>query len=198
MTLMAFVFAVNAGAQFIPQPMEYNPDANDDEFIGVDDVIGILALYDNAFDNGDSTEIFVVDFVGQEDSTFVIPESADICYFEWLPEFLDVPAAENPYCINQAYLKCVLPAGNSLKFMSVIMKFGWKTTILMNPHPQWNVHPSVDCYNGSLAFEGLDWRRNGPSILDDSVISFGWSGQHGIEESFILVRHMDGTWHRIE
>ena len=48
---------VTAFGQFIPQPMGYNPDVNGDEFIGVDDVMGTLALYDNAFDNGDSLVI---------------------------------------------------------------------------------------------------------------------------------------------
>lgn len=192
---MAFAIALNA--QFIPQPMGYNPDSNSDGAIGSEDLMGMLSLYGTEFDNGDSTEIFMVDFVGVEDSTFVIPESTDICFIEWLPEFLDVPAEENPYCINEAQMKCVLPAGNTLKFMSVIMKMGWKTTIPMNPHPQWNINTSVDCYGGSLAFEGLDWRRNGPPVMDDGVVSFGWTGQHGIEESLIFVRHLDGTWHRM-
>ena len=45
---------VTAFGQFIPQPNAYNPDANGDSFIGVDDVIGTLALYGNAFETGDS------------------------------------------------------------------------------------------------------------------------------------------------
>ena len=80
---MAFAIALNA--QFIPQPMGYNPDSNSDGAIGSEDLMGMLSLYGTEFDNGDSTEIFMVDFVGVEDSTFVIPESTDICYFEWLP-----------------------------------------------------------------------------------------------------------------
>ena len=89
-TILFLLFALTLGTafgQFIPQPMGYNPDANSDGFIGVDDVLETLVLFGNAFDNGDSTDIFVVNFVGQEDSTFVIPEYTDICYFEWLPEF---------------------------------------------------------------------------------------------------------------
>lgn len=66
--------------------------SDSDGAIGSEDLMGMLSLYGTVFDNGDSTEIFMVGFVGIEDSTFVIPESTDICYFEWLPEFLDVPA----------------------------------------------------------------------------------------------------------
>ena len=169
--------------------------SDSDGAIGSEDLMGMLSLYGTVFDNGDSTEIFMVDFVGIEDSTFVIPESTDICYFEWLPEFLDVPAEENPYCINEAQLKCILPAGNTLKFMSLIMRMGWQTTTTMSPPPQWNVHPSVNCYNGSLSFEGLHWRRNGPNFYDDSVFGLGWGGQNGLVTTSIFVRHLDGTWH---
>ena len=56
-TILTIFFALTLGTafgQFIPQPMGYNPDVNGDEFIGVDDVMGTLALYDNPFENGDS------------------------------------------------------------------------------------------------------------------------------------------------
>jgi len=194
--LVACLFSSSlAFGQFIPQPMGYNPDANSDGFIGVDDVLETLVLFGNAFENGDSTDIFVVNFVGQEDSTFVIPESTDICYFEWLPEFLDIPAEDNPYCINPAQMKCVLPAGNTLKFMSVMMKMGWKVNDTSTPYPSWNINPSTNCYSGELSFEALVWRRYGPNILDDNAFGFGWTGQYGLVTSSIFVRHLDGTWH---
>ena len=46
-TLLALLLSYSMLGQFIPQPMGYNPDANGDQFIGVDDVMGTLALYDN-------------------------------------------------------------------------------------------------------------------------------------------------------
>ena len=52
---------LTAFGQFIPQPNAYNPDANGDAFIGVDDVMGTLALFGNAFQNSDSLNIVVAD-----------------------------------------------------------------------------------------------------------------------------------------
>ena len=49
---MAFAFALNA--QFIPQPMGYNPDSNSDGAIGSEDLMGLLSFYGTEFDNGDS------------------------------------------------------------------------------------------------------------------------------------------------
>ncbi len=200
-TIFSLLFASTLGlafGQFIPQPMGYNPDENGDAFISVTDLQGMLALYGNAFDNGDSTDIFVVDFVGQEDSTFVIPETTDICYFEWLPEFQDVPEEENYYCINESNLfplRGVLPAGNTLKFMTIIVKAGWKTTDY--EFISWNTHPGVYCYATELKLEGLSWRRRGSNLMDDSVIEVSWNWD-GKVVSFIVVRHLDGTWHRLD
>ena len=57
---MAFAIALNA--QFIPQPMGYNPDVNGDELIGVEDLMGTLSLYGNPFDNGDSVIVQIINF----------------------------------------------------------------------------------------------------------------------------------------
>lgn len=81
-TILSLLFAVTLGTafgQFIPQPMGYNPDVNGDEFIGVDDVMGTLALYDNAFDNGDSI-VSVFETVTVPNDTIVVDDSVDILY----------------------------------------------------------------------------------------------------------------------
>ena len=54
LSLLLFLALGRAFGQFIPQPMGYNPDENGDAFISVTDLQGMLALYGNAFDNGDS------------------------------------------------------------------------------------------------------------------------------------------------
>ena len=61
-TLLALLMSCSMFGQFIPQPMGYNPDANGDSFIGVDDVMGTLALYGNTFDNGDSLVIKSINY----------------------------------------------------------------------------------------------------------------------------------------
>ena len=86
-TILSLLFALTlatAFGQFIPQPMGYNPDVNGDEFIGVDDVMGTLALYDNAFDNGDSIATLSINFPADYDvwpnAIVGIPDSLDIIY----------------------------------------------------------------------------------------------------------------------
>ena len=61
-TLLTLLLPYSMLGQFIPQPMGYNPDANGDSFIGVDDVMGTLALYGNTFDNGDSLVIKYINY----------------------------------------------------------------------------------------------------------------------------------------
>ena len=67
---------VTAFGQFIPQPNAYNPDANGDSFIGVDDVMGTLALFGKAFDNGDSLQI--MDLEMPETGLYEIDPGTDI------------------------------------------------------------------------------------------------------------------------
>ena len=68
-----------AFGQFIPQPTGYNPDENGDNLIGVNDLQGLLALYGNAFDNGDST-ISVFEAISTPSDTVEIDENTDLVY----------------------------------------------------------------------------------------------------------------------
>ena len=80
---------VTAFGQFIPQPNAYNPDANGDSFIGVDDVMGTLALFGNAFDNGDSLQTLTLEFSqagldaggqGSWVNKYELPEGIDVLF----------------------------------------------------------------------------------------------------------------------
>ena len=103
----------SATAQFIPQPLGYNPDENADGLIGVGDLQGLLALYGNAFDNGDSTEIETITFSAEDQAIGgsgyslgsdgcclrSISESSDIVYLhssDYADDlFIELPAAES-------------------------------------------------------------------------------------------------------
>ena len=110
-TILSLLFALTLGTafgQFIPQPMGYNPDVNGDEFIGVDDVMGTLALYDNAFDNGDST-VTVHLTVSEDNGLYSIPESADVAYI----------TADGP---ENSSFNLILPSGDGFKSLVIFVK----------------------------------------------------------------------------
>ena len=114
-----FTFALYAHccAQFIPQPMGYNPDENLDGLIGAGDLQGLLALYGNTFDNEDSLEIgffeLPEDFEDFDEqnvtspSTLHIEESIDLVYL-----------VQNDY--GYAYLQ--LPSGDTWKVLQVFIR----------------------------------------------------------------------------
>ena len=80
LTAIACFFALSMSAQFIPQPMGYNPDSNNDAFVGIDDLMAVLSLYGTPYDSGDSVEVVTLDFTGFENDTLSAPEAADIVY----------------------------------------------------------------------------------------------------------------------
>lgn len=120
-TILSLLFALTLGTafgQFIPQPMGYNPDVNGDEFIGVDDVMGTLALYNSPFDNGDSLVIKQINFpqdagtYADTDVDVVVDESWDIVYLH-----------------NQettTLLKASLPSGSGYKVVQFFVKHDYQ------------------------------------------------------------------------
>ena len=52
----------------IAQQMPYNPDANGDDFVGVDDVLGVLGVYDTALMQPD----LECDYEGTEFESFIV------------------------------------------------------------------------------------------------------------------------------
>ena len=108
LTAIACFFALSMSAQFIPQPMGYNPDSNSDAFVGIDDLMAVLSLYGTPFDNGDSVQIAELSFVGNYLDTLEIPESADIIYIY----------DEIVFGTNSRHLK--LPMGSGFKSIMVV------------------------------------------------------------------------------
>ena len=101
--------------------MGYNPDANGDEFIGVDDVIGTLALFGNSFSNNDSIMTMDVTFP-------IVNEAGEELHFD-LPDFFVIP--EDVDVLNLTSLAfeesgshplLKLPQGNGFKTLLVFAK----------------------------------------------------------------------------
>ena len=109
-TLLALLLSYSMLGQFIPQPMGYNPDANGDEFIGVDDIIGALALFGNPFYNGDSLEIEQLSFSTYQASHFQIPNQTDVLYIDF----------ESPNW-SVAPMNFALPQGEGFKSLLIFM-----------------------------------------------------------------------------
>ena len=91
-------------AQFIPQPMGYNPDSNSDGFVGAEDLMGLLSLYGTPYDNGDSVDVVTLDFTGVENDTLSVPEGADVIY---------LLSGDSVTQYNDRYV--LLPSGTSWK-----------------------------------------------------------------------------------
>lgn len=102
------------------QQMPYNPDANGDDFVGVDDVLGVLGVYDTALLQPDlqcdyeGTELEQL-FIGISDGTRVL----DSVYVEY--SLLDTiyyfapgcpDAIAQPTLLERAYMTHALPPPN--------------------------------------------------------------------------------------
>ena len=89
------------------QQMPYNPDANGDDFVGVDDVLGVLGVYDTALMQPDLT----CDYEGTDleqligglfDQTLVL----DSVYVEYL--YSDSILTYLPGCPDPVYIETIL------------------------------------------------------------------------------------------
>ena len=114
-TLLALLLSYSMLGQFIPQPMGYNPDANGDSFIGVDDLTGMLALYGNAFQNDDTLNIKTIEFPEEYDLYplnqflgYTISEDWDILYLNQKEDegvSLYLPSGTG-YKVVQVFVSC--------------------------------------------------------------------------------------------
>ena len=52
MKLLTTLFSGLVTFAAVAQQMPYNPDSNGDDFVGVDDVLGVLGVYDTALMHG--------------------------------------------------------------------------------------------------------------------------------------------------
>ena len=116
---------LTAFGQFIPQPNAYNPDANGDSFIGVDDVMGTLALYNSPFNNGDSINTMELTFNGDaiiqaynglNDTISVL--FPDLIY---IPEEVDILVLDALDSENNVDASFALPEGPGFKSLLVFM-----------------------------------------------------------------------------
>ena len=102
-TLLAALVAFAATAQQMP----YNPDANGDDFVGVDDVLGVLGVYDTALMQPDLTcDYEGTDFeqmiIGLIEGTLIL----DSVYVEYL--LLDTATYFTPGCPDEVVEPIVL------------------------------------------------------------------------------------------
>ena len=91
----------------LAQQMPYNPDANGDDFVGVDDVLGVLGVYDTALMQPD----LQCDYEGTELEEFTGGHFAgdlilDSVYVEYL--FVDSVETFLPGCPQPVYIETVL------------------------------------------------------------------------------------------
>ena len=102
-TLLTMAITLTGMAQQMP----YNPDANGDDFVGVDDVLGVLGVYDTALMQPDLT----CDYEGTDleqligglfDQTLVL----DSVYVEYL--FSDSVLTYLPGCPDPVYIETIL------------------------------------------------------------------------------------------
>ena len=102
-TLFSALFIVAASAQQMP----YNPDANGDDFVGVDDVLGVLGVYDTALMQPDlQCDYEGTDFeqmiIGLIEGTLIL----DSVYVEYL--LLDTATYFTPGCPDEVVEPIVL------------------------------------------------------------------------------------------
>ena len=115
-TLLALLLSCSMLGQFIPQPMGYNPDANGDSFIGVDDVMGTLSVYNSFFANNDSLELGFFEF--PQDLNYQTSETDGVGDFS-VGDSLDlVYLVQNDY----SFVHIHLPSGNTWKVLQIFYR----------------------------------------------------------------------------
>ena len=113
MTLAALLVSTLSLAQFTP----YNPDADNDQFVGAQDLLAFLPLFGEDWDL-DSLVIYGVtelsapewcDLPGNQNSCLVdkvVPQDADVVYFEGEPSItyhLILPEMPKPFILFGGY-----------------------------------------------------------------------------------------------
>ena len=178
-------------SQFIPQPMGYNPDSNGDEFIGVDDLTGMLALFGNTFLTSDSLGSMVFDWEENQNDTLLIPEDVSILYLQDTDPYLDVTQSEFP-----RYRHACLPTGTSWKALIVFYDYTiqWET---------FDDYASSNSENTSfIEYKILHERMAGPYweplgiqwVELSKQYCFGGTSECGYN---IFLRDQFGRWHKM-
>ena len=100
--------------------MGYNPDENSDGLIGAGDLHGLLALYGNNFDNGDSTAIehMTFSFEDQALGGSGYSLSQDGCCLRSISESTDIVYLHNVDFCDNIFVE--LPVADSFKTLLVL------------------------------------------------------------------------------
>lgn len=124
LAIALFTSTTVVSGQFFPQDAEYNPDVDGDQYIGVNDILGILPLFGNAFSSADSIAVENVTVGynhrcwpdGSNGSPVILPD-VDVVYLDVNPYLnADFPSAYETYnCF-----KVKLPSGAGFKTLLVI------------------------------------------------------------------------------
>ena len=162
---------LTALGQFIPQPNAYNPDANGDSFIGVDDVMGTLALFGNAFETSDSLQSLSLEF-SQESIQSDGPGTWENPY--QLPEGIDVLVVHS---VDVEHVHLNLPSGTGFHSLLIM-------TTTENPGPSTTSFsfygPANDDYVQIYGDDTLETLH---------IDAYSWHGRWGA-----LLRSPSGQW----
>jgi len=117
-TILSLLFALTLGTafgQFIPQQMGYNPDENGDALIGVNDLQGLLSLYGQPFDNGDSVVVTTLTFPDDYGDDYAENGQVPVLYIEEDTDFLYIHQTED----QEVFF--YLPQGPGFKVLQVFI-----------------------------------------------------------------------------
>ena len=117
-TMLSLLFALTletAFGQFIPQQMGYNPDENGDALIGVNDLQGLLALYGQPFDNGDSVVVTTLTFPDDYGDDYAENGQVPVLYIEEDTDFLYIHQTVD----DEVFF--YLPQGSGFKVLQVFI-----------------------------------------------------------------------------
>ena len=118
MKLLTTLFSGLVTFAAVAQQMPYNPDSNGDDFVGVDDVLGVLGLYDSALIQSDLT----CNYEGTEFEQLIGGLIAgdlvlDSIYVEY--SLTDSDQVFLPECPDPVWLETVLERGYMLQANSL-------------------------------------------------------------------------------
>ena len=193
----------------LAQQMPYNPDANGDDFVGVDDVLGVLGVYDTALMQPDlqcdyeGTDLEQL-FIGLVDGALIL----DSVYVEYL--LLDTLTYYTPGCPDMVVEPIVLERGYTCTSIDVqfYQSSGWTIVTANSNHfnynrtvefgysnqHNWFSHRIVDWEVGTLPSFVMDsdWTIEYPECFANPTLPF--PEEWGLTEDGIIVQWCNWKW----
>ena len=169
----------------IAQQMPYNPDANGDDFVGVDDVLGVLGVYDTALMQPD----LQCDYEGTEFENLVIGSIdgsivLDSIYVEYLvtdtltyftpgcpDEIMEPLVLERAYMLNNPGPSGFLWSGDEYTYYQLYsnhFSFSRNFTIIYN-----ELTNRFSMYLSDSEIQEMFPNYSGQSFMDNSTQDFG-------------------------